>query len=199
MSKARSILFQHAGSATGSAPTVVYFHGRGSSEREGQRLAPLLRTPNLLAYRGPIPEGAGFAWFRNQGIGVAEEASLSTQTSRVRGWIDADMGSDEVWLCGFSNGAAFAGELFLRTPSRYAGLIMIGGCFATDSFPLGRLAGKPVLFCRGREDQVIPRNKTEAALSYLTGLSGAKATIVEFDGGHEIPSMLIEQFETWFP
>src|SRR3546814_11182522 len=65
---------------------------------------------------------------------------------------------------------------------------MIGGCFAVedDALPAGALAGKQVLVCRGRSDDIMPRNKFEQAESYLTGSSGARNTILGYDGGHEL-------------
>src|SRR3546814_7035063 len=72
----------------------------------------------------------------------------------LRDWIAADTGRRRPWLCGFSNGAAMAANLLIETPEAYAGLIMIGGCFAVedDALPAGALAGKQVLVCRGRSD-----------------------------------------------
>src|SRR3546814_4250084 len=83
-------------------------------------------------YRGPLPQGPGFAWFENAGIGVALPSSLSGETSKVGDWIAADTGRQRPWLCGFSNGAAMAASLLLSNPGAYSGLIMIGGCFAVE-------------------------------------------------------------------
>src|SRR3546814_15392021 len=66
---------------------------------------------------------------------------------------------------------------------------MVGGCFSVydDSRPACALAGKQVLVCRGRSDDIMPRHKFEQAESYLTGSSGARTTLLGYHGGHELP------------
>jgi phospholipase/carboxylesterase len=92
-----------------------------------------------------------------------------------------------------------AANLLLRDPDKYVGLIMIGGCFpvADDALPLNRLAGKPVLFCRGRSDAVIPPDKFEQAEAYLTGASGASSSFIEYEGGHELSLTIKSAVHTW--
>src|SRR3546814_2302420 len=87
---------------------------------------------NVRSYRGPLIQGGGFAWFQNSGVGIALPESLAQETAKVRDWIAADTGRRRPWLCGFSNGAAMAANLLIETPEAYAGLIMIGGCFAVE-------------------------------------------------------------------
>jgi phospholipase/carboxylesterase len=91
-----------------------------------------------------------------------------------------------------------AGSLFLDDPEAYAGLVMIGGPFATDDLPSAALSGKPVLFCRGKHDEVIPPNKFDQAEAYLRSLSGADATLISYDGGHEVTPGLICMIGRWF-
>src|SRR3546814_17111813 len=130
-----------------------------------------------------------FAWFENAGIGVALPSSLSGETSKVGDWIAADTGRQRPWLCGFSNGAAMAASLLLSNPGAYSGLIMIGGCFAVEDgdLPDNGLLDKPVLFCRGQFDAVIPRHKFEQAEAYLSGPSGARAPFIPSAIGHALP------------
>src|SRR3546814_14950298 len=92
-----------------------------------------------------------------------------------------------------------AANLLIETPEAYAGLIMIGGCFAVedDALPAGALAGKQVLVCRGRSDDIMPRHKFEQAASYLTGSSGARTTILGYDSGHELPLTIKSSVQRW--
>src|SRR3546814_18044446 len=82
-----------------------------------------------------------------------------------------------------------AASLLLSNPGAYSGLIMIGGCFAVEDgdLPDNGLLDKPVLFCRGQFDDVITRHKFEQAEAYLSGPSGARATFIPYEGGHELP------------
>src|SRR3546814_549261 len=91
------------------------------------------------------------------------------------------------------------GQSVDRDAEAYAGLIMIGGCFAVedDALPAGALAGKQVLVCRGRSDDIMPRHKFEQAESYLTGSSGARTTLLGYDGGHELPLTIKSSVQGW--
>ena len=192
------VLLRYNDAAAAGSHEVVYLHGRGSSEREAGRLLPLLGDAYVRSYRGPVREGGGFAWFVKTAIAVAEPGSLAQELPKVQDWIGSDSGYRKPVLCGFSNGAAMAGSLMLSDPERYSGLIMIAGCLAVPDLPPGGLAGKPVLFCRGKNDRIIPREKFDRTQNYLSGLSGAKSTCIEFEGGHEVPLQLEERFRDWF-
>lgn len=199
MTNENSIVMRYDERDTHIARDVVYFHGRSSSEREVGLVLPLFGRANVRSYRAPLTQSPGFAWFLNTGIGTAIPQSLATETAKVRTWIAADTGRRLPWLCGFSNGAAMAANLCLEDPDAYAGLIMLGGCFAVhdEALPPGRLAEKSVLFCRGRSDTVIPRQKFEQAQRYLTGPSGARTQLLDYDGGHELPLTIGPAVRAW--
>jgi phospholipase/carboxylesterase len=177
---------------------VIFLHGRGGSERDANRIEPAFRGASICAYRGPITEGSGFSWFLNRAIGVADEASLAQERVRVRAWIDAGVSHRKPWLCGFSNGAAMASSLALADPAAYAGLIMIAGCFVAEPLHEGGLDSMPVLFCRGMLDSVIPAAKFAQASTYLHGDSGARASSIDYAGGHELTPLLLAQIAEWF-
>jgi phospholipase/carboxylesterase len=179
-------------------PDVVFLHGRGSTEQEGHALSAAFPGAALRAYRGPLRQGHGFAWFLNTGIGQGSPESLSEEVPKVARWIDADNRAHLPWLCGFSNGAAMAASLALADPHAYAGLMMVGGCFPVTELPAERLTGLPVLFCTGQFDMVIPREKSQQALEYLTGPSGAKTDYINYADGHSIPKSLLTEISAWF-
>ncbi|AGH51636.1 esterase [Sphingomonas sp. BHC-A] len=199
MSRDNAIVMRYDNPDIPSGRDIVYLHGRGSTEREAGFALPLFGRANVRSYRGPLPQGPGFAWFENAGIGVALPSSLSGETSKVGDWIAADTGRQRPWLCGFSNGAAMAASLLLSNPGAYSGLIMIGGCFAVEDgdLPDNGLLDKPVLFCRGQFDDVIPRHKFEQAEAYLSGPSGARATFIPYEGGHELPLPIKAAVQGW--
>lgn len=180
------------------APDVVFLHGRGATERDAGLVVPAFPGANVRGYRGPLREFGGFSWFANRLIGDATPASLCVEVPKVAAWISADRGASAPWLCGFSNGAAMAAALALESPSSFAGLIMIGGCFPTNALPPGRFEGLPVLFCQGRYDDIIPSEKFRAARAYLKGASAAKATLVSYEGAHELPPELMPTIAQWF-
>src|SRR3546814_8951969 len=173
----------------GAGRDVVYWPGGGRSGRGAGWAVPLCGGANVRSYRGPLIQGGGFAWCQNAGVGIALPESLAQETAKVRDWIAADTRRRRPWLCGFSNGAAMAANLLIETPEAYAGLIMIGSCFAVedDALSAGALAGKQVLVCRGRSDCIMPRHKFEQAESTLTGSNGGRTTTLGYDGGHDLP------------
>ncbi|MBJ7437751.1 MAG: esterase [Sphingopyxis sp.] len=200
MSRDQAIVIRYDNpDAAGKGRELVYFHGRGSSEREAGMALSLFGNANVRSYRGPIAQGAGFAWFLNAGIGEAIPESLAAEVRKVGAWIAADTGRRRPWLCGFSNGAAMASALLLDEPDAYAGLLMIGGCFAVGDaeLPTGGLAGKPILFCRGKFDEVIPNRKFEQAETYLRDRSGAHVTFFDYEGGHELPLTITTSVRAW--
>lgn len=199
MSRENAIVMRYDSPEADARRDIVYLHGRGSTEREAGFALPLFGQANIRGYRGPLPQGQGFAWFLNAGIGIALASSLADETDKVRGWIAADTGRSRPWLCGFSNGAAMAANLMLTDPDAYQGLILIGGCFAVEDkdLPAGRLAGKPVLVCRGQLDDVMPAHKFDQAEAYLAGASGARATFLGYAGGHELPLPIAATIRNW--
>src|SRR3546814_17055820 len=87
MSRDNAIVMRYDNPDIPSGLDIVYLHGCGSTEREAGLALPLFGRANVRSYRGPLPQGPGFAWFDNAGIGVALHPSLSGETCKVRDWI----------------------------------------------------------------------------------------------------------------
>jgi phospholipase/carboxylesterase len=191
-----------AGSTDPAAPLVVLLHGRGSTERDIIELAAHLpHSAAYVAVRAPIPEGHGFAWFANRGIGRPLADSLRQNMNWFTAWLDtlAPPGR-EVILIGFSGGAAFAGGLLLDQPSRYSGAAILYGTLPFDAglaVAPGRLAGIPVLVAQGEQDTVIPRELLDATWDYLTNASGAPAWATRHPGGHGISAPSLAELAGW--
>jgi phospholipase/carboxylesterase len=185
-----------------TAALIVLLHGRGSNETDIIALARRLPAgPAYVAVRAPIAEGGGFAWFANRGIGRPTRESLAATMRWFRAWLDeaAPVGRP-VLLVGFSGGAAFAGGLILADPSRYAGAAILLGTLPFEAgvpTTTGRLAGLPVLVAQGDADNVIPRPLLDRTLQYLTGDSGATATVTRDPGGHGISAQTVTALQHW--
>lgn len=191
-----------SGSADPTAPLVILLHGRGSNERDIVALAEHLpQGPTYAAVRAPIPEGGGYAWFANRGIGRPVAGSLRASMDWFTGWLEgfATAGRPVV-LVGFSGGAAFAGGLVLDDPNRYAGAAILYGTLPFDAgVPVtpGRLAGLPVLVAQGEQDTVIPRDLLDRTWTYLTNASGAPAWASKHPGGHGISAASLAELAGW--
>jgi phospholipase/carboxylesterase len=184
------------------APLVVLLHGRGSHEEEIVQLAAHLPDgPAYAAVRAPIPEGGGFAWFVNRGIGRPVAESLAGTMAWFRTWLDevAPAGRPVV-LAGFSGGAAFAGGLLLSEPQRFTAAAILYGTLPWDAgVPTapGRLDGIPVLVAQGAQDHVIPGELLGRTWDYLTSESGAQAQARRYPGGHEITEEALQDLREW--
>jgi len=191
-----------AGSSDPVAPLVVLLHGRGSSEREIIALADHLPPgPAYAAVRAPIPEGGGYAWFANRGIGRPVAESLTASMAWFRTWLDtvAPAGRPVV-LVGFSGGAAFAGGLVLADPQRFSGAAILYGTLPFDAgVPVtpARLAGLPVFVAQGDQDKVIPPELLDRTWNYLLTDSAAPAYARRDPGGHQISGQTLRELGGW--
>jgi phospholipase/carboxylesterase len=179
-------------------PTVIYLHGRGANETSVDVVRPAFDKVQLLAPRGRLAEGAGYAWFRNRAPGFADHASLRTEVLALEEAVDRSCPQSNLWLCGFSNGAAMAAALLLSRPHRYAGALLLSGPIVDEQpWPPQRLKGLPVLMMYGADDWLIPRALFHQTADYLQGSSGARATVAEVAGGHEISSTALQTMQHW--
>jgi phospholipase/carboxylesterase len=189
------------GDGTATPPVVVFLHGRGSDESSAEMFATVFEGAILLTPRGMLREGGGYAWFRNHGPGVADQSSLKDCVNFLESWIDVHVPSpySNLWLCGYSNGAAAAGALLLSKRDRYRGAILISGPLVSERpWPVARLHGLSILMIYGEDDRVIPPHLLTESATYLAQASGAHASVLAAPGGHDIsPSSLIATRE-WF-
>ncbi len=190
------------GATSSTAPLVVLLHGRGSHERNIVTLAPHLpHGPAYAALRGPIPDGDGFAWFANRGIGRPVAESLEDTMVWFRDWLAVVAPRRRrVYLVGFSGGGAFAGGVLLDRPSTIAGCAIIGATLPFDAgVPVepGRLAGARVFLAHGERDAVIPSELLSRTWSYLVEESGAALTTWRDPGGHEITVETQQRLAAW--
>lgn len=165
-------------------------------------LAPHLpHGPAYAALRGPIPEGNGFAWFDNHGIGRPVAESLADTIVWFRDWLGvAAPRRRRVYLIGFSGGATFAGGVLLDQPRSMAGVALLHGTLPFDAgIPVepGRLKGTGVFVSRGEQDTVIPSDLQERTWTYLSDESGAEVDSWLDPEGHEISSETEKRVAAW--
>jgi len=184
-----------------SAALVVLLHGRGSDETDIVGLAGgLPQQAEYVAVRAPIPEGGGYAWFANRGIGRPQAQSLRGTMDWFTGWLDGYAADRPVYLVGFSGGAAFAGGLVLDRPDRYAGAAILYGTLPFDAgleVQEGRLRGLQVFVGQGLADTVIPAQLLERTWTYLNGPAGAQVRAMRVPGGHGISAAVRGGLADW--
>ncbi len=187
------------GGPAAEAPVVVFLHGRGQGPNLAYKVADAFPTARIVAPMGDAVLRRGVTWFENESVGVARRDSVEQAEERLLEWLDGFIGAGrEPWLCGFSNGGAFAGHLLMRHPGRFAGAALLSAPLVLPPWDPGALRGKPVFYGRGNRDGVVPRETFEAAEGYLQDASGGVVTRRMYDIGHEIDAREVRDLGTWF-
>jgi phospholipase/carboxylesterase len=180
-------------------PTMVFLHGRGGSESDADVLRGTFGEVELVAFRGRLVAGGGYAWFQNVSPGIANQESLRAEVLALEQVLDAHFPNHKPWLCGFSNGAAMAAALLLSRPGRFRGALLLSGPIVDPHpWPRDRLRGLSVLMVYGAVDRMIPRELMQLSSQYLTQQSGADASLRVVVDGHEISAVKLRVASEWF-
>lgn len=180
-------------------PVMVFLHGRGGSESDADVLRDAFSEVALVALRGRLVAGGGYAWFQNMSPGIADQDSLRAEVLALEQDLDVRFPHHKPWLCGFSNGAAMAAALLLSRPERYCGGLLLSGPIVDPKpWPQDRLRGLAVLMVYGAGDRMIPRELLQQSSEYLTQQSGAEASLRVVAGGHEISAAKLRVASDWF-
>jgi pimeloyl-ACP methyl ester carboxylesterase len=203
---------------TGRSPLIL-LHGYGSSPQEWLpftrtiRIAPQWRFvfPEAIGTTAPR-DGleSGRAWwnldlssYRRRGESVADLSGsrprgLGESAGQIRVLlkeIKSRLGSKpgETILGGFSQGALIASDIAFRTDERLRALVILSGTFVDDvawTKGMSRRQGLPVFIAHGRGDTAL---KFDVATRLQEGMrrAGIRVTWVPFDGGHEMPSVVV--------
>ncbi len=178
---------------------VVLLHGRGADERDLFPLAQLIPDEAAVAsLRGPLVYGEGFAWYESVAPGIPDPGTLDASVDYLERWLDDRAGDvEEIWLAGFSAGAALAAAALLRSPQRYAGAALMHGAIA-GAPERDALRGVHVFYGTGAYDEAIPRERIAATRAYLRDASGALLDDHEYRAAHEILADEQLDLARWF-
>jgi phospholipase/carboxylesterase len=167
------------GEGGAGAPVVVLLHGYGSHEGDLLGLAAHLPAHlALLAPRGPLRGGPGFAWAPLAAPGRPDPDAVRDAAGALLTWLDDTVDpSATVALLGFSQGGLLATQLLRTRPERFAAAVVLSG-FSLDTTEPGDAAlsspagpdGRrvPVLFGHGDADTVIPADATARTSRWLS-------------------------------
>lgn len=178
---------------------MVFLHGRGGSESDADAVRGAFGDAELVAFRGRLAAGGGYAWFQNVSPGIADQESLRAEVLALEQELDARFPNHKPWLCGFSNGAAMAAALLLSRPGRYrGGLLLSGPIVDPEPWPPNRLRGLSVLMVYGDSDRMIPHELLRKTSDYLANQSGADVSLRMVEGGHDISAAKLRVASEWF-
>ena len=205
----------HGGSGP---PTMVLLHGYGSS---AEQWAPFTRTIRLPANgRFVFPQAPGFTsppdgppggrgWWR---LGLAAHVPPGKAIPDLSGTqppglklaaslVEELLGSlarspgGPVILGGYSQGGMVASEVAFLSDARIDALVVLSGTLVDEAswerrFPLRR--NTPVFMSHGRSDPILPFDVADRFRAKLEA-AGVRVHWVPFDGGHEIPAMVVRE------
>jgi phospholipase/carboxylesterase len=101
---------------------------------------------------------------------------------------------ERVVLGGFSQGAMLACDVALHTDRELAGLVLLSTTLLCRNVWQPRVAARkalPIFQAHGRADPLLPYALASELRDLLRG-AGCEVQWVEFNGGHEIPSSVLQ-------
>lgn len=195
---------------------VILLHGWGAPGDDLVPLGQVLAAPGRLWVFPEAPlvsQGGGRAWWhldlarlqaaRERG----EERDLRQQTppglSEARAQLTglvaevtrrAGVTPASLVIGGFSQGAMLATDVTLASPAAVSGLVVLSGSLVTEAVWTERLQamppGFPVFMSHGRGDPILPFRLADALREHVQA-AHHEVTWVPFDGGHEIPPVVL--------
>lgn len=179
-------------SATASIPLVVALHGAGQGAIFSRTL--LEASAQSRGFALLAPGARGLTWdvmsYKYSYDVTFIDAALAWTFAQAR--ID----TSRIVLQGFSDGASYAitlaaanGDLFTRAVINSPGYVP-----RSDSPAVGKL---PYWFSHGRQDSILNIDGASRAIVPTLRKNGYDVTLVEFDGGHEVPPSILSQALDW--
>ena len=215
---AAGLIYRVRRGSTG-APLIVMIHGLGGDENVMwifERALPAKAT--VIAPRAPIwiepntpyaeEANGGYSWFRPAPLPRPDRSTFEQSIDKLKKFVEAaiktyEVDRNQVYLLGFSQGAAMCYALSLAMPDQIAGVIALAGFMpeSTDK-PLPpdiEVSGLPqngYLILHGLEDERLPIEYARTAQSTLQSI-GAQVEHHEYPIGHKISPQGMKDIEQW--
>lgn len=183
-------------------PLLVWLHGRGADEGQLRQVMPWISLRNYVAV---APRGIhavqaparGYAWGDS-------EAAAAVAAQRVFQCIDAAMerfhiAPQRVFLAGCDCGGTAAFRVGLTHPTRFAGILSVGGPFPGHGRPLAGLRQArdvPLFIAQGRDSQQYPVDRTCHELRLLHA-AGFHITLRQYPCGDELTRQMLHDIDVW--
>jgi phospholipase/carboxylesterase len=198
-----------------AAGSVVWLHGLGASGHDFEDIVPLLGLPRVrfvfphAPQRGVTINGGLImpAWYdilSLEGQGPGDEAGIRASAAHVEALLAREeargVARERIVLAGFSQGAAMALHVGLRSEKPLAGIMVLSGyeVLAERQAAEASAAARhtPVLFCHGLFDPVVRIERGREAYDVLVR-AGQPAAWYAFPMGHEVCLEEIQVIRTW--
>lgn len=188
-------------------PTIVMIHGHLGNEDVMWIFAQTLPKEWLVvAPRAIIDEGDGrYSWHPRQQNEWPTLAAFDTAVDQLLQFIDrlptlygAD--PDQIYLMGFSQGAATAFAAAIREPARFKGVASLVGFMplaVDEAIETARLADLPVFMAVGTEDERVPLEIARESGKAVRA-AGAYLEYREYETGHKLNGEGMRKLRKWW-
>ncbi len=191
-------------------PLIILLHGVGSNEEDLFSFADHLPEKYLvISARAPITLGGNsYAWYHldfSTGKPVynfAEEeksrATLIKFISQVKDKYSA--GPNEIYLCGFSQGAIMSYSIALTRPDLVKGIAIMSGRLIEEIKPFiaakDKLQKLKIFISHGTKDSVLPVQNAREAAAFLKTLN-INFSYKEYPEEHTISNEMFNDLLQW--
>ncbi|MEK3705145.1 alpha/beta hydrolase-fold protein [Paenibacillus sp. FSL R7-0198] len=186
-------------------PVIFALHGMGSDEQDMLRLMePLQSDFIIVAIRGPIVQGSGYAYFQIKSIGnpireLYDASVLGLQQLIVDLSAKYKIDPTRRYIAGFSQGAIMAMTLSLIMGDAIKGIVAMSGYipqFVKDEYKLQPDSELSVFISHGDQDHLFPLQLGEDNAEFFRQHTN-HVTYVPYNGGHQVTPDLYQQFQQW--
>lgn len=193
-----------------TTPLLILLHGFGSNEEDLLGLSPYLDDRfTIVSIRAPYTLGPGsYAWyaveFRPDGLGLDLEQAEGSRKRLIQFISELapalEVDPKQVYLMGFSQGAAMAGSVLWTRPDLLAGAVLMSGHILPSEdgqrAMADQLKDKPALVVHGLYDELLPVEGGRASRDLLQSL-GLSVTYREYPMGHQVTDQSLENIDAW--
>ena len=196
-------------------PLLIGLHGNGGNPEQMleamnnalKKEAVILAAPQGAYPNFPQLRGQHFSWeiqTRNRELWKIADPLAIENINEVVQLLMKKYPISEVYILGFSQGAAYAFLSAFKYPGLVAGIISIGGLFPETDTEFSMLQEKEiangkkfrVFIAQGKNDPLIPMGLGAQTTEKLKNY-GYEVEYQEYEGGHEISPELLKTIYSW--
>ena len=189
---------------------IILLHGVGSNEADLFSFANQLPEKYLvISVRASISLGGNsFAWYQvdfSTGKPVFNFQQVEESRTTLIKFISQikekySVNSDEIYLCGFSQGAIMSYSIGLTRPDLIKGIAVMSGRLLEEIKPLiaskDKLQPLKVFISHGTNDSTLPIQYAKDANAFLKTLN-INPSFKEYQAGHEINNDMLSDLINW--
>lgn len=191
----------------GPFPTVIMLHGRSGDENAMWIFAHVVpKNWLLISPRGikPDPSG-GFAWHPRERDEWPPLSKFDEAVATLRGFVEILPGlyqadPNQIYLMGFSQGAATAYAAAMRHPGLIQGIAGLVGFVPVDcdaAIETQVLKNLPIFMAVGKSDRFIPYSRVQSCAQTLRD-AGANLAYFEYETGHRLNANGVRDLKAWW-